>query len=53
MALIAHFEGREPAAYKLPKEDFYTIGIGATSYPDGSSIGANDSLTNPEVDELF
>ena len=51
--LIRQYEGKENNAYRLPGENFYTIGYGSTSYEDGSRIGANDSISDERAKELL
>ena len=51
--LIRDFEGFEPNAYMVDGEDFYTIGYGNTYNPDGSPIGANQTVTREQADGLM
>lgn len=51
--LIRSYEGFEPKAYRLPGEDFNTIGYGSTSYEDGSPVGSNDVVSQQRAQELL
>ena len=50
--MVAHFEGEHQDAY-LDSELIPTIGIGATTYEDGSPVEMGDNITKQRVDELF
>jgi GH24 family phage-related lysozyme (muramidase) len=50
--MVAHFEGEHQNAY-LDSELIPTIGIGATTYEDGSPVELGDNITKQKVDELF
>ena len=50
--LIRDFEGFRPDAY-LDSENIPTIGIGATSYEDGSPVQMKDSITEQRAEELL
>jgi len=50
--MVAHFEGEHKDAY-LDSEGIPTIGIGATSYEDGSEVQMGDRITKDRVNELF
>jgi len=50
--MVAHFEGEHQDAY-LDSERIPTIGIGATTYEDGSKVKMGDNITKQRVDELF
>ena len=50
--MIAEFEGNERNAY-LDSEHIPTVGIGATSYEDGSSVKMGDSVSEARAQELL
>jgi len=50
--MVAGFEGEHQDAY-LDSELIPTIGIGATTYEDGSPVELGDNITKQRVDELF
>lgn len=50
--MIERFEGYRPDAY-LDSEGIPTIGVGATSYEDGSPVKMGDSITQERSQELL
>lgn len=50
--MITEFEGYEPNAYR-DSEGIPTIGIGATSYEDGSPVRMGESIDRGRADELL
>ena len=51
--LIRGYEGFEEDAYRLPNENFNTIGYGSTSYQDGSPIGNQDRVSEEQAQQLL
>lgn len=51
-SMIREFEGYRPDAY-LDSEHIPTIGVGATSYEDGSPVKMGDTITQERSDELL
>ena len=50
--MIRHFEGNHSEAY-LDSEQIPTIGIGATSYEDGTPVKMGDTITDERSEELL
>ena len=51
--VIREYEGFKPNAYMVDGEDFYTIGYGNTTNPDGSPIRADQVVTREEADVMM
>ena len=51
--VIREYEGFRPNAYMVKGEDFYTIGYGNTTNPDGSPIRADQVVTREEADVMM
>ena len=51
--VIREYEGFEPNAYMVDGEDFYTIGYGNTTNPDGSPIRSDQVVTRDEADVMM
>ena len=53
LEFLASWEGMRLKAYKVPGEDFYTIGVGHTGKVDGKKITKDTKITKAKALELL